>query len=145
MMQAAATVYEYPMVDQDPLAYWTRGRITLLGDAAHPMMPRGSNGAAQAIIDARVLAGLLATSTDWPAVLKQYEAERLKATSDVVLANRMIAPDAILRVVQQRTGGEPFDRIEDVITRQEFEDWQARYRTVAGFSQEQVAQTTVRS
>ncbi len=56
MLRAADAVYEYPMVDQDPLPFWTADRITLLGDAAHPMMPRGSNGAAQAIIDATTLA-----------------------------------------------------------------------------------------
>ncbi len=94
LLRAADAVYEYPMVDQDPLPYWTEGRITLLGDAAHPMMPRGSNGAAQAILDATCLAALLAKDADPLAALKQYEANRLKATGEVVLANRGIAPDA---------------------------------------------------
>lgn len=138
LMRAADAVYEYPMVDQDPLPFWTEGRITLLGDAAHPMMPRGSNGAAHAIIDATTLARLLAGGADPVAALKVYETQRLKATSDVVLANRDIAPDAILRVVEERTGGKPFERIEDVISPQELEQWQSRYKKVAGFAIEDI-------
>ncbi|MFM0101145.1 flavin-dependent oxidoreductase [Paraburkholderia nemoris] len=134
MLRAADAVYEYPMVDQDPLSFWTNGRVTLLGDAAHPMMPRGSNGAAQAIIDATTLARLLAECSDWQVALKEYEARRLKATADVVLANREIAPDAILLVVDERTGGRPFDNIDDVISRDERKQWQLRYKQVAGFS-----------
>ena len=138
LMRAAEAVYEYPMIDQDPLPFWSQGRVTLLGDAAHPMMPRGSNGSAHAILDATTLAALLAQHTDPVDALRQYEARRLPATSDVVLANRDIAPDAILRVVHERTGGQPFARIEDVISAQELEQWQSRYKKVAGFSKEDV-------
>lgn len=134
LLRAADAIYEYPMVDQEPLPYWTDGRVTLLGDAAHPMMPRGSNGSAQAIIDATTLAGLLQACGDPLAALKAYEAKRLPATAKVVLANRGIAPDAIIRVVEERTGGKRFERIEDVISHQELVDWQERYKQVAGFS-----------
>ena len=134
LLRAADAIYEYPMVDQEPLPFWTSGRVTLLGDAAHPMMPRGSNGSAQAIIDATTLADLLSKSSDFPVVLKAYESIRLPATAKVVLANREIAPDAILRVVEERTGGRPFARIEDVISQDELVQWQERYRKVAGFS-----------
>ncbi|MBO9513148.1 MAG: flavin-dependent oxidoreductase [Variovorax sp.] len=134
VLRAADSIYEYPMVDQDPLPFWTDGRITLLGDAAHPMMPRGSNGAAQAILDGLALAPLLRADQNWPSVLKEYETLRLKATGDVVLANREIAPDAVLRVVHERSGGRPFEKIEDVISQDELIDWQERYRKVAGFS-----------
>lgn len=134
VLRAADSIYEYPMVDQDPLPFWTVGRTTLMGDAAHPMMPRGSNGAAQAIIDGVTLAPMLARSNDWTAVLKDYEAQRLDATGKVVLANREIAPDAVLRVVHERTGGQPFAHIHDVISRDELVDWQERYRKVAGFA-----------
>jgi 5-methylphenazine-1-carboxylate 1-monooxygenase len=134
VLRAADVILEYPMVDQDPLPFWTSGRITLLGDAAHPMMPRGSNGSAQAIIDGVTLAALLKGADDWAAALKEYEARRLKATGDVVLANREIAPDAILRVVEERTGGQPFKDINDVISNDELVQWQERYRQVAGFS-----------
>ncbi|MGK8209360.1 flavin-dependent oxidoreductase [Burkholderia cenocepacia] len=139
MLRAADAIYEYPMVDQDPLSFWTQGRVTLLGDAAHPMMPRGSNGAAQAIIDATTLAELLGESDDWPTALKVYEERRLPATSSVVLANREIAPDAILLVVDERTGGQPFDSIDDVISRDERKQWQLRYKEVAGFSADALA------
>lgn len=142
VLRAADSVYEYPMIDQDPLPFWTRGRITLLGDAAHPMMPRGSNGAAQAIIDASTLAALLAQRGDPREALKLYEAKRLKATGDVVLANRGIAPDAIIRVVEERTGGKPFANIEDVISHDELVRWQERYRQVAGFDAQAMKSTT---
>jgi len=142
LLRAADSIYEYPMVDQDPLPFWTAGRVTLMGDAAHPMMPRGSNGAAQAVIDGVTLAPMLKASTDWPAVLKAYEALRLKATGNVVLANREIAPDAILRVVHERSGGLPFHRIEDLVSRAELVEWQERYRKVAGFSAEDLRRET---
>jgi 2-polyprenyl-6-methoxyphenol hydroxylase-like FAD-dependent oxidoreductase len=134
LLCGAEEIYEYPMVDQDPLPFWTQGRITLLGDAAHPMMPRGSNGAAQAIIDATTLANALATSADARPALKHYEDQRRPATSGVVMANRSISPDAILNVIEERTGGKPFERIEDVISTEELVEWQERYKAVAGFA-----------
>lgn len=133
VLRGAKVILEYPMIDQDPLSHWTEGRITLMGDAAHPMMPRGSNGSAQAIIDANTLAAELAAGDDPQAALKAYEAKRLPATSSVVMANRGQAPDAILRVVEERTGGKPFDRIDDVISQKELVEWQENYRKLAGF------------
>lgn len=133
MIRAAETVLEYPVVDRDPLPFWTAGRITLLGDAAHPMLPRGSNGAAQAMLDGQALARALAGTADPVGALRAYEEERRPATSRVVLANRDAYPDAILRVVQERTQGRPFDDIDDVISPREREQWQSRYRQVAGF------------
>ena len=138
LMRAADHVFEYPMCDQEPLNFWTVGRITLLGDAAHPMMPRGSNGAAQAILDAEVLSDLLAKREDWPAALKDYEKIRLGATSSVVLANRDMAPDAILRVVDERTGGKPFANIDDVVSPEERDAWQSRYKQTVGFAVDQL-------
>lgn len=134
VLRGAEEVYEYPMVDQDPLPFWTVGRMTLLGDAAHPMMPRGSNGAAQAILDASALAAGLAGAADPRDALQAYEALRRPATSGVVLANRGMSPDAILNVIEERTGGRRFERIEDVISRAELEAWQERYKSVAGFA-----------
>jgi 2-polyprenyl-6-methoxyphenol hydroxylase-like FAD-dependent oxidoreductase len=133
------------MVDQDPLPFWTEGRITLLGDAAHPMMPRGSNGAAQAIIDAATLAKLLAANTDPAAALREYEAVRLPATANVVLANRGMAPDGIISIVEQRTKGERFERIEDIISAEEMKSWQERYREIAGFAVESLGADKVAS
>jgi 2-polyprenyl-6-methoxyphenol hydroxylase-like FAD-dependent oxidoreductase len=136
LIRGAETVLEYPMVDRDPLPYWTRGRITLLGDAAHPMYPRGSNGAGQAILDARTLAGCLARTPDVQEALKAYEAARLKAANDLVLMNRANPPDAILREVWQRSGDKPFARIEDVISPAEMAEMSATYKRVAGFDRE---------
>jgi 2-polyprenyl-6-methoxyphenol hydroxylase-like FAD-dependent oxidoreductase len=134
MLRASEVVLEFPMVDQDPLLRWTFGRLTLLGDAAHPMVPRGSNGAGQSILDARCLADLLARHPDDPeAALKAYEAERLPATTQVVLANRQNPPDAILREVFLRTGDRPFARIEDVISREEMLAITGGYKRIAGY------------
>jgi 2-polyprenyl-6-methoxyphenol hydroxylase-like FAD-dependent oxidoreductase len=117
------------MVDKDPLPAWTFGRVTLLGDAAHPMVPRGSNGAGQAILDARALAKCLQADHN---ALKAYEAERLGPTSNVVLENRRNPPDAILREVYERTGDRPFERIDAVISPQELAALSERYKQVAG-------------
>jgi 2-polyprenyl-6-methoxyphenol hydroxylase-like FAD-dependent oxidoreductase len=134
LLRAAETVLEYPMVDQDPLPWWTQGRVTLLGDAAHPMVPRGSNGAGQAILDARTLTDLVAQhNDDLPAALQVYEQVRLPATAAVVLANRSTPPDAILREVYERTGDRPFARIEDVVSREELVALTDAYKRVAGY------------
>lgn len=136
MIRASGEVLEYPMVDQDPLDRWTDGRLTLLGDAAHPMVPRGSNGAGQAIVDARALRTALVAISDPGEALKSYEAVRLPATANVVRTNRADPPDAILREVWQRSGDRPFARIEDVIELEELQGMSNRYKEVAGFSRE---------
>ena len=130
-LAAADMVLEFPMVDQDPLPWWTRGRVTLLGDAAHPMVPRGSNGAGQAIVDARVLADELVANRDPAAALAAYETRRLGPTSQIVLANRRNPPDAILREVHRRTGDRPFARIEDVISGEELKALTDGYKQIS--------------
>jgi 2-polyprenyl-6-methoxyphenol hydroxylase-like FAD-dependent oxidoreductase len=137
-IRAADTILEFPMVDQDPLPRWTFGRLTLLGDAAHPMYPRGANGAAQAILDCRALADALAAGVDPVAALKAYEATRLPATSEVVLANRKAPPDAILHEVYRRTGDKPFKNIDDVISREELIALSESYKRVAGYDKERL-------
>lgn len=127
---AADLILEFPMIDQDPLPFWTHGRVTLLGDAAHPMYPRGSNGAGQAILDAQSLSAELARERDVSMALQKYERTRLPATADVVRMNRSNPPDAILREVYERTGDRPFDRIEDVISRSEMVNLLDTYRRV---------------
>lgn len=133
MIRDTETVLEFPMVDQDPLPFWTRSRVTLLGDAAHPMYPRGSNGAAQAILDADFLAKCLAGEADPLVALKTYEASRLPATEKVVLMNRANPPDAIIREVFERTGDKPFDNIDDVISADEIAAIAENYRKAVGF------------
>jgi 2-polyprenyl-6-methoxyphenol hydroxylase-like FAD-dependent oxidoreductase len=137
-IRSADAIFEYPMVDQDPLSRWTFGRLTLLGDAAHPMYPRGANGAAQAILDARVLSDALSHSGDPIAALKVYEDQRLPATRDVVLANRRAPPDAILQEVFRRTGDKPFRSIDDVISREELAALSESYKRIAGYDKERL-------
>jgi 2-polyprenyl-6-methoxyphenol hydroxylase-like FAD-dependent oxidoreductase len=139
LMRAADVLLEFPMVDQEPLPWWTQGRVTLLGDAAHPMVPRGSNGAGQAIIDARVLADCLSKGTDLAKALSEYEAMRLEATARIVLTNRANPPDAILREVYERTGDKPFERIEDVISADEIARISDGYKRVAGYDRAALA------
>ena len=135
LVRAADRVLEYPMVDKDPLPAWSFGRVTLLGDAAHPMYPRGSNGAGQAILDAQVLAECLSALPDVISSLKKYEELRLGPTSNVVLENRRNPPDAILREVYERTGDRPFESIDAVISSGELEALSSRYKKVAGYDQ----------
>lgn len=135
-IRAADSVLEFPMVDQDPLPRWSFGRVTLLGDAAHPMVPRGSNGAGQAILDARALTSALLENDDAVAALASYEKQRLEATTRIVLTNRTNPPDAILREVFQRTKDQPFASIDDVISRDELVALSEGYKRIAGYSKD---------
>jgi 2-polyprenyl-6-methoxyphenol hydroxylase-like FAD-dependent oxidoreductase len=135
-IRAAESVLEFPMVDQDPLPRWTFNRVTLLGDAAHPMVPRGSNGAGQAILDARALTAALLEHADPVAALSAYERQRLEATTRIVLTNRTNPPDAILREVFERTHDKPFKAIEDVISREELVALSEGYKRIAGYTRE---------
>ena len=134
LIASADAVLEYPMVDKDPVARWSFGRITLMGDAAHPMYPRGSNGAAQALIDARTLAEILARSSAPEAALREYESARLEPTARVVRTNREHPPDYIIMKVDELTGGRPFRHIDDVISQDELRELSESYKRIAGFS-----------
>jgi 5-methylphenazine-1-carboxylate 1-monooxygenase len=138
MCRAADQILEYPMVDQDPLPRWSHGRVTLLGDAAHPMLPRGANGGAQSILDTTALADCLARTKDPVAALKAYEDDRRPATTKVVLTNRAQPPDAVLEEVYKRTGDKPFRHIDDVISQSELASLLKRYQRVAGFDKEKL-------
>lgn len=138
MIRAADSILEYPMVDKDPLPFWSKGHITLLGDAAHPMYPRGSNGAGQAILDARKLADELAKGGDVVEALQVYDADRRVATAKVVQTNRTNPPDTILKLVHERSGDKPFKRIEDVISPDELAAVSNSYKTVAGYDRQKV-------
>ena len=136
LVRSADVILEYPMVDQDPLPRWSFDRVTLLGDAAHPMLPRGANGGAQAILDCSALTESLRSIADPVAALKAYEDRRLPPTSKVVLTNRENPPDAILREIFLRTGDKPFAHIDDVISQNELVRLSERYQRVAGFDKE---------
>lgn len=138
LLSEADSILQYPMVDRDPIDRWTFGRVTLLGDAAHPMAPRGSNGAGQAIIDAHVLAEALASEDDPTAALTAYEKDRIEKTSRIVLANRVSPPDLILQETLERSGDKRFEDINDLFTQNELNSIPNNYREVAGFTVEAV-------
>jgi 2-polyprenyl-6-methoxyphenol hydroxylase-like FAD-dependent oxidoreductase len=136
LIDEAQSIFEYPMVDKNPVSRWTFGRVTLLGDAAHPMYPRGSNGSAQAIIDARTLAQQLATALDGPTALSLYESLRLAPTSRIVETNRTMPPDFINIKVDELSGGKPFRHIDDLISQEELRRMSDEYKRIAGFALE---------
>ena len=134
LIRDADSVLEYPMVDKDPLDQWTFNRVTLAGDAAHPMYPRGSNGSAQAAIDARVLADCLQRHDEPRAALREYESIRLPATAKVVRTNREFPPDFINIKVEELVGDRPFDDLDKFITQAELKALSDEYKRIAGFA-----------
>ncbi|NKB20254.1 MAG: flavin-dependent oxidoreductase [Alphaproteobacteria bacterium] len=138
LIAGAEFILEYPMVDRDPVNKWTHGRVTLLGDAAHPMYPRGGNGGAQAILDAEVISRLLDEMDDPAAALHAYEDERLDVTNNIVLTNRAQPPDVIIEKVEELTGGEPFEKLEDIIDPAQLVAISESYKNTAGYSLEKV-------
>lgn len=130
---ATGPIYEYPMVDREPMARWTDGRVTLMGDAAHATYPVGSNGASQAIIDARKLGAALRDHGVTPAALEAYEAEMRPRAEGILRANRGAGPDAVMQMVEDRCGG-TFDTIEDVIPRADLAAHAEKYKRLSGFS-----------
>ncbi len=137
LIAGAGAVYEFPMVDRDPLPRWSHGRITLLGDAAHPMYPIGSNGASQAILDARAIADCLAAGDDVERALEAYEAQRLPATAKIVMLNRQNGPEQVMQLAEERAP-QGFGHIHDVIPAAELERITGAYKVVAGFDKERL-------
>ncbi|MUZ75399.1 NAD(P)-binding protein [Agrobacterium vitis] len=136
LLQNTQKITQYPMIDRDPLPWWTEGRVTLLGDAAHPMYPMGANGASQAIVDGRVLADCLAERAG-PEGLLAYEAIRRPVTTNVVLNNRKSGPERVLDIAAARVKSAD-DRIEDLISAAELEEVAASYRQIAGFQKKAI-------
>lgn len=130
MIAGAESIYEFPMSDRDPLPRWTFGRVTLLGDAAHPMYPIGSNGASQAILDADALTAALIEEPNWQSALERYDAERVPATAKVVLQNRQKGPDFIMDLMEERF---PEGFTPDQIPQQELAGIMEQYKQIAGF------------
>jgi len=137
LIAATETIYEYPCCDRDPLTRWSFGRVTLLGDAAHPMYPVGSNGASQAILDAHALAQHLASGKPIPDALAAYDAERRPATAAIVLSNRKGGPERVIDLVEARAP-EGFNDVEDIASHAEREAVVRGYASMAGYAQEQV-------
>jgi 2-polyprenyl-6-methoxyphenol hydroxylase-like FAD-dependent oxidoreductase len=146
LIDGAETIYEFPLVDRDPLPRWTFGRVTLLGDAAHPMYPIGSNGSAQALLDARYFADCMADCAAGAScgekevgnALREYEAERLPRTASIVLRNRMNGPEQVMQLAEERAPN-GFTDIESVIPFAEREEISLRYKRLAGFDRQSLA------
>lgn len=128
-------VFVYPMVDRDPLPFWTEGRVTLMGDSAHPMYPIGANGASQAFLDADALDKALQDHADPVEALMAYEQRRLPAAAAVVAANRAKGPEAVLQLARERVTG-PDDDISTLISQEEIDAITLGYQKVAGFDPE---------
>ena len=133
MLRGASEIFEYPMIDRDPVPTWVDGRVALLGDAAHVMYPTGSNGASQAIVDARVLGASLLAHGVGPAALQAYDQRLCADISALVLRNRGAGPFGLLNLLDERCGG-VFDDIESVIPAAEREAFMARYKAAAGLA-----------
>jgi 2-polyprenyl-6-methoxyphenol hydroxylase-like FAD-dependent oxidoreductase len=135
LIRGAEAIYRYPMVDRDPLPTWNFGRVTLLGDAAHPMYPVGSNGASQAIIDARVLARELRLQASISDAVAAYDTQRRPATAAVVLANRGVGPEQCMEIVHERAPN-GFSDLSAVISQDDLEAISRKYKQTAGFAPE---------
>ena len=135
LIDDAEAIYEFPMSDRDPVPQWAFGCVTLLGDAAHPMYPIGSNGASQAILDAECLAASMANNSAIEVALREYEAIRSPATAKIVLQNRQMGPEQVMQIVEERAP-DGFENLYDVISRDELESIAARYKQIAGFDKD---------
>ena len=133
MLRGAKEVFEYPMIDRDPVPTWVDGRVALMGDAAHVMYPVGSNGASQAIVDARVIGASMVQQGVRPDALQAYDQRLCKDISALVLRNRGAGPFGLLGLVDDRCGG-VFDHIDDVVPKAERDEFMARYKQAAGFA-----------
>lgn len=139
LIASAQEVYEFPMVDRDPVPRWSFGRVTLLGDAAHPMYPIGSNGASQAILDADALATALTANPNPIEALQAYEADRLAPTAQIVHSNRQNGPEAVMQIVEERAPN-GFQNLHDVISQSELESIAQSYKRTAGFDRDTLNQ-----
>ncbi len=137
LINGAKEAFENPMIDRDPIPTWVDGPVALMGDAAHPMYPTGSNGASQAIMDARILTRHFLDHGLNAGALQAYNDELCAPLSELVLRNRGSGPFGLLEMVQSRCDG-TFDNIDDVISPEEREAFMKRYKTAAGYSRDQL-------
>ena len=133
MLNESECGYMNPMIDRDPVATWIDGPVALMGDAAHAMYPTGSNGASQAIVDARVIGAAILTKGLTPDALKSYDDQLCKKVSELVLRNRSAGPFGLLDILNDRCGG-VFENIETVISLEERNEFMSKYKTAAGFA-----------
>lgn len=137
LIEQSREIYEFPLIDRDPVAAWSFGRVTLLGDAAHPMQPIGGQAGSQAILDARVLTRCLSDKSGPLAALLHYDGERRPAMNDIILRNRNLGPEAAMQLAEERAPN-GFERINDVISRRELDAIVASFAKAAGLDVETV-------
>ena len=137
LLRGAQVAYENPMIDRDPIPTWQDDKVVLLGDAAHPMYPTGSNGASQAVVDTRLLGASLIEHGVTPKAFQAFDQKFCGPISEVVLRNRGAGPFGLLNLVDERCGGE-FDNIDDVIPAKERSEFMAGYKATAGFAIEKL-------
>jgi 5-methylphenazine-1-carboxylate 1-monooxygenase len=137
LIEQSADIYEFPLVDRDPVSTWTCGRVTLIGDAAHPMQPIGSQAGSQAILDARLLTAALIAISNPVEALQHYDATRRPVMNDITLRNRSFGPEAAMQLVEERAPN-GFVRIEDVISRHELDSIANSFAAAAGLDVETV-------
>ncbi|MPZ56498.1 MAG: flavin-dependent oxidoreductase [Rhizobiales bacterium] len=137
LIDGTEEIFEFPLVDRDPVDRWSFGRVTLIGDAAHPMQPTGSQAGSQAIIDARMLTQALMTIADPVEALAHYDAVRRPVMNDIILRNRQFGPEAAMQIVEERAP-EGFARIEDVISADEMRHISQSFQATAGLDAQTV-------
>jgi 5-methylphenazine-1-carboxylate 1-monooxygenase len=137
LIERSSDIYEFPLVDRDPVPAWTFGQITLLGDAAHPMQPIGGQAGSQAILDARALTRALTETSDPAAALVRYDADRRPAMNDIVLRNRNLGPEAAMQLAEERAPN-GFSRVSDVISQNELDVIARSFAAAAGLDVETV-------
>jgi 5-methylphenazine-1-carboxylate 1-monooxygenase len=137
LIEQSPDIFEFPLVDRDPVSTWTSGRVTLIGDAAHPMQPIGSQAGSQAILDARLLTAALIAISNPVEALQHYDATRRPVMNDITLRNRSFGPEAAMQLVEERAPN-GFVRIEDVISRHELDSIANSFAVAAGLDVETV-------
>jgi 2-polyprenyl-6-methoxyphenol hydroxylase-like FAD-dependent oxidoreductase len=137
LIDQTEAVFEFPLVDRSPVSRWSFGRVTLIGDAAHPMHPTGSQAGSQAIVDARVLTAGLLSATDPVEALDRYDAQRRPAMNEITLRNRRFGPEVAMQIVEERAP-QGFTRIEDVISEEELASITGSFSQAAGLDRETV-------
>jgi len=137
IINGADAIYEFPMSDRDPLPQWSFDHIALLGDAAHPMYPIGSNGASQAVLVSYILTDSLLKKVDVATALRDYENIRIPLTSAIILQNRQMGPEQVMEIVAERAP-DGFTNLYDIISREELEEVAHRYKKIAGFEKDEL-------
>ena len=137
LIRKADKAFENPMIDREPIPTWVDGPVCLMGDAAHAMYPTGSNGASQAIVDARILGAKFLTHGVGSEALAAFNEELCEPISALILRNRGAGPFGLLDMVNDRSEG-VFESIDDVIPSAERSEFMGKYKSAAGFARDEL-------